>query len=177
MKEINTYVLLCALSIVLWGCPYSSPYGLSEEFTEPVSADLTGNWATLVENKMESITHPVKLIIAAKSDVEYTVTIYADKKLVQAFTGIKTDSITGSGFTTTVYEKKFLNCSFMSKVFIAEIIEKDGKLNLLPLSEHFTNKMIRSSNQLRLAIEYHYKSRVKPYYDEDFLLKNLVRVN
>lgn len=165
------------MCIVLWGCPYSSPYGLSEEFTEPINANLIGKWATLVENRMENSSHPVKIVLEAKSDVEYFVKIYADQKMVRAFTGIKADSLAGHGFTTTVYDRKFLNCSFLSKVFIAEIVEKDGKLNLMPLSEHFTNKMIRSSNQLRMALEYHYKSRVRPYYDEDFVLKDLVRVN
>mgnify|MGYP000547691055 CR=1 FL=1 len=48
MKQILQLLLLFTTSLLLWGCPYESPYGIDETAQENIDEDLLGSWATYV---------------------------------------------------------------------------------------------------------------------------------
>ena len=62
-------------------------------------------------------------------------------------------------------------------IYIAELKLKNNNLSLLPLAEHFTGKMIFSSEALRNSVDFHYKTRVHPILDDDFILRDMVKLN
>jgi hypothetical protein len=78
---------------------------------------------------------------------------------------------------SSVASRQFLNIQVKGQTYISEFVYKDEKISLLPLCEHFTVKIVRSNNELREALELHYKTRLFPLYDEPFCLKDMVRVN
>ena len=78
---------------------------------------------------------------------------------------------------STVSGKQFLNIKINSRIYIAELILKNDKLSLLPLAEHFTGKMIFNSTALRNSVDFHYKTRVHPILDDDFCLRDMIKVN
>ena len=78
---------------------------------------------------------------------------------------------------STVAGRQFLNITVKGTNYIAELKLKDGTLSLLPLVEHFTGKMIQNDTELRNCVEFHYKTRVHPLYDDDFCLWDMVKVN
>jgi hypothetical protein len=62
-------------------------------------------------------------------------------------------------------------------VYIAALKKDSNGISIFTLSEHFTAKYIKSSQSLKAAIEYHFRSRPLPMYDDWFVLKNLQRIN
>ena len=165
------------LCISLCSCPYSSVYKLDDDPTLPVVNVLLGKWATFVKDPNTQKDEPVKLILSKKNEMEYNVAFvgYADQ--LRPYHVITADSVKGTAFMSIVDKNQFLNINIKSSIYIAEIKLKDDKLSLFPLVEHFTGKMIFSNDILRKSVEVHYKTRVFPLYDEDFCLKDMVRVN
>ena len=78
---------------------------------------------------------------------------------------------------STVGDKQFLNININSRIYIAELRFMNNSLSLLPLAEHFTNKMIFNSQALRNSVDIHYKTRVHPVLDDDFCLRDMVKLN
>jgi len=78
---------------------------------------------------------------------------------------------------STVDGRQFFNITVNNRVYIAEIIFKDDKLSILPLSDNFTAKMIFNGTELRKSIEVHYKTRVHPLLDNNFCLRNMIKLN
>ena len=76
-----------------------------------------------------------------------------------------------------VGNNRFLNIKINSRIYIAQVILKDDKLSLLPLAEHFTAKMILNSEALRNSVDFHYKTRIHPILDDEFCLRNMVKIN
>jgi hypothetical protein len=70
-----------------------------------------------------------------------------------------------------------MDLTIKSEHYIAEIKMENGKLSILPLSEHFTNRIVRSNDQLKQAIFLHFKTRLYPLYEEAFCLREMVKVN
>ena len=177
MKTIVTITLLFFLSTLLCSCPYSSTHLLDETPTIYVEDELLGNWATFVTKPASGKEEPVKLILSKKTDTEYNIAFTGKLDELKPFRMVYKDSVTGTAFMSTVAGKQFLNISIKENIYIAEIIYKNGLLSLMPLSEHFTAKMIMNNSDLRNSIELHYKTRVHPLYDDDFCLKGMVKVN
>ncbi|MCB9192174.1 MAG: hypothetical protein H6603_02670 [Flavobacteriales bacterium] len=69
MKNVSFVVLLAALSVLLWGCPYKSMIPLSEP-TEYVNKQVLGKW---MPKSQESNAHPEYYVIAQKDTVRYAV--------------------------------------------------------------------------------------------------------
>src|SRR6185436_7433535 len=90
---------------------------------------------------------------------------------------VTADSVLGTAFMSTVNGKQFLNINIKSQIYIAELKYEDEKLSIFPLVEHFTSKMIFNNTALRNSVEFHYRTRVHPMFDEDFCLKDMIRVN
>ncbi len=176
MKTIFTISLLFFLSVLLCSCPYSSPYKLDESPSIYVEDDLLGSWATFVK-KPNGKEEPVKLILTKKNDTEYNIAFTGYLNELKPFKVLVKDSVNGTAFMSTVAGRQFLNITIKGTNYIAELKLKDGMLSLLPLIEHFTSKMIFNNSELRNSVEFHYKTRVHAMYDDDFCLKEMVKVN
>lgn len=177
MKQRVYILLLTAVTVLLYGCPFSSTHVLDESPGIYVEDALLGSWATFVKKPVSGKEEPVKLILSKKNESEYTIAFTGSLNELKRYRIIEKDSITGSAFMSTVGGKQFLNIIIKDQTYIAEVILKNGLLSLLPLSEHFTAKMIRSNADLRNSIEFHYKTRVHPLYDDEFCLWDMVKVN
>lgn len=177
MKKTFEIALLFLLSVSLCSCPYSSPYSLDEESGIYVEDALLGNWVALVNKKNRSGQEPVYLSLSKRSDTEYNIAFSGYLDDLKPYYTIKTDSLNGTAFMSTVSGRQFLNIKINSRTYIAELRFKEDKLSLLPLVEHFTGKMIFSSAALRNSVDFHYKTRVHPMFDEDFCLWDMIKVN
>jgi hypothetical protein len=177
MKTIITIPILFCLCVLLCSCPYSSPHFLDDTPSIYVETDLLGTWATLVKKSVSGKEEPVSLILSKKSDTEYYIAFTGSLNELKPFNLVDKDSISGTAFMSTVATKQFLNITIKENNYIAEIILKDEKLSLLPLAEHFTSKMIMNNADLRNFVTLHYRTRVHPLYDDDFCLKEMIRVN
>ncbi len=162
---------------LLMACPYSSSHILDAEPTIYVEDALLGSWATFITKPATGKQEPVKLIVAKKTETEYSIAFTGKINELKPFRIIEKDTISGSAFMSTVAGKQFFNIRIKESNYIAEIIFKNGMLSLLPLSEHFTAKMVMTNADLRNSVELHYRTRVRPLYDDDFCLKEMIKVN
>lgn len=176
-KTIGIISILFFLSTLLCSCPYSSPYQLDDTPNIYIEDALLGNWAVFVTKPVTGKQEPVKMILSKKNDTEYNIVFTGKINELKPFNVIKSDSISGTAFMSTVVGKQLLNISIKGATYIVELRFTDNKLSLLPLVEHFTAKMVQSNAALRTCLEFHYKTRVHALYDEDFCLKEMVKVN
>ena len=177
MKIIINISLLFFVSVLLCSCPYSSPYVIDESPSIYVEDDLMGNWATFVKKSGSGKEEPVKLMLSKKSDTEYNIAFTGKLDELRPFKLVYKDTVSGTAFMSTVAGNQFLNITIKGTNYIAELKLKNGMLSLLPLAEHFTSKMVRNNAELRNCVEFHYKTRVHAIYDDDFCLKEMVKVN
>jgi hypothetical protein len=177
VKTVFTILLFFTLSTLLCGCPYSSPYAIDESSTIYVEDNLLGKWATFVKKPGFEKEEPVKVILGKKTDTEYTIAFTGYLDEIKRFGVVHSDSVTGTAFMSTVGKYQFLNINIKNKIYIAQFVVKDETISILPLVEHFTAKMVQNAQGLRTAVDYHYKMRVHPMVDEEFCLKDMVRVN
>lgn len=176
MKQIY-YILLAGISFSLCGCPYSSAYKLDEAPGIYVEDMLIGNWACFVKKPGNNKEEPVKMVLSKKNETEYNIAFTGYLDELKPFRIITNDSIQGTAFMSTALGRQFLNIEIKARTYIAELKLENNKLSLLPLAEHFTSRMILSSIALRGMLEFHYKTRTHPMYDEDFCLWDMVKVN
>ena len=167
MKKLFEISLLFFLCLTLCACPYSSAYYLDETSGMNVQDALLGKWTTYMKKPGSSGEEEIYLSLSKKTDTEYHISI----------TGNLSDSLTGTAFMSLVDNRQFLNININSRIYIAELKLKDDKLSLLPLAENFTGKMVRNTADLRKSVEVHYKTRVHPLLDDDFCLRNMVKLN
>ena len=177
VKRVFYISLLLWLSISLCSCPYSSPYKLDDEPTIYVEDALLGSWATVVIKENSTREEPIRLVLSKKNDTEYFISITGEMDELRRFNIMAEDSINGTAFMSVVGGNQFLNISVKSQTYIAELKYKDGKLSILPLVEHFTSKLVQNNAALRTCVDFHYKTRVHPMVDNEFCLKDMVKVN
>ncbi len=180
MKRTLHLFSLLILTVLLTACPYSSPYSLDEIPQQSIDESYLGKWATLVTKIIDdrhSKTEPVKIIFTKKDEMEYNVAItgYIDEFVKYRI--VTDDTIKGTAFLSTAADKQFLNIAIAGRTYLAEVKKDEGTFSIYPMSDYFTNKMIKSGMALRNALEFHYKTRLKPSYDDEFMLKDLKRVN
>lgn len=171
-----TCLMLLPFILSLYGCPYSSAYKLDSEPSLYADETLVGKWATLVTT-YNGDQQPVKLIIEKLNDNEYGLAITGSLNFLSPYIKMKNDTIRCTAFMSLVADRKFLNIITGNETYITQAICENNKLSILPLAEKFTSKYIRSNRELRAAVEIHFRNRVKPVYDDDFCLWNMVRVN
>lgn len=177
MKNFFSIIFIYSLCVLLCACPYSSPFKLDDTPVLNVEEGLLGKWAAFITKEGSASAEPVKLILSKRNETEYNIAFTGSLNELRSYHIVKSDSITGTAFLSAVADKLFLNITVSAKVYIAEVKLKDNKLSLLPLSEHFTGKMIFNNTALRNSVEFHCRTRVHPMYDEDFCLKDMIRVN
>ncbi len=180
MKPVLHFSLLIFIAIFLWGCPYESSYPIDKEPMQNIDEDLLGKWAAFAArpaNDGETKEMPVKIIFSKRNEMEYDIFITGYIEELRRYKVIKDDTIRGTAFISTIANKEFLNTFIFGKIYIAEMRKENTFLSLFTLNEHFTSKYIKNSESLRLSIDFHYKTRAKPSYDEWFIIKNLQKVN
>ena len=175
-KKIPSVFLLLSIALILCGCPFSSTYKLDSESSIPVDESLLGKWACMVENSSGN-EQPVKMIIGRKNETEYNIDFTGDLKDLWRFRVVENDTIKGSAFMSMVNDRPFLNIEVRGQTYLVAVDQKDGKLSLLPLTDGFTSKYIKSNEVLRKAVEVHLHTWSFPHYDDQFCLKGMVRVN
>jgi len=177
MKKLVEIFLLFFLSVSLCSCPYSSAYNLDESPNIYVEDALLGHWITFIKKPGGSREEGIYLNLGKRTDTEYDISFSGNLDELRAVKFTSSDSLTGTAFMSTVEGKQFFNIKINSRIYIAELIFKDDKLSLLPLAEHFTNKMIFNSRALRNSVDIHYKTRAKPILDDDFCLRDMIKQN
>jgi len=177
MKKIFEISLLFFLSASLCSCPYSSAYYLDETPAIYVEDALVGKWIAFIKKPNSNREEAVYLTLSKKTDTEYNISFSGNIDELRPYKYITSDSLAGTAFMSTVGDRQFFNININSRVYIAELDFKADKLSLLPLAEHFTGKMIFNSTALRKSVEVHYKTRVRPILDDEFCLRNMVKVH
>lgn len=177
MKKLFEISLLFFLSVSLCSCPYSSAYTLDETPTIYVEDALIGKWMAFVKKPGRRDEEAVYMELQKKTGTEYDISFSGNLDELRPYKYITSDSLTGTAFMSTVGDRQFFNVKLNSRIYIAELVLKNGNLSLLPLAEHFTGKMIFSSQALRLSVDVHYKTRVHPILDDEFCLRDMVKVN
>ena len=174
-KAAVGWMLILPVVLSLCGCPYSSPYKLDAAPQVLIDTTLVGKWATMILNGAGS-SQPIKLIVEKSDDYNYDLMFTGNIKGLRNYHVADNDTIRGTAFITDAASRRFLNVQVRGEFYLVEFFYKNNKLNLLPLCEHFTEKMIRSDAELRLALEMHYHTRAYALYDDEFSLKGMSRV-
>ena len=105
MRKITALFLLPIVSIVLWGCPYDSPYGIDATAQENIDENLLGSWATLVSKPtydQQHVEDPVKIIFSKNTDLEYNIAITGYIGELKPYHVITNDTIKGTAYISTV---------------------------------------------------------------------------
>jgi hypothetical protein len=175
LKRI-AYIPLLGLALMLCACPYRSAHSLAGDAALPIDSNLLGKWAVMVLRNTGK-EEPVKLIVTAATPTlyQFAITGYLNElKPHRVFTG---DSILGTAALSSMANRQFLDVQLKDYRYIAELQWEKGQPSILPMAENFTGKLIKSSAELRMALEHHCKTRYRPTYDEAFCLYRMVRVN
>ena len=170
------FIIGIPLILILYACPFSSPYKLDKEPAIPVDEVLIGKWATMIPDK-KGIQQPVKMILSKKNDNEYNIDFTGNLTDLKLYNIVRDDSIKGAAFISNVADRQFLNIEIKGQTYIAAMVYYNDTLSLLPLLDGFTAKYIKSDPELRSAVEAHIRTRVYPRFDEQFSLREMVRVN
>ncbi len=176
LNRLCSPVLFISLPFILLGCPYSSPYKLDKEPTIETDERLLGKWSASIltrNGKKESVT----MLLNKKNEREYDICFTGYLRDLKPYRVITADTIKGSAYTSEVNNRQFLNIEVKGQTYISELIYKNNKLSILPLAEKFTAKYILSGEELRMAVEVHFKTRIWPVYDEPFCLKEMVKAD
>ncbi|HOZ77714.1 MAG TPA: hypothetical protein PLY34_06945 [Ferruginibacter sp.] len=180
MKSLLYTLLTFSVCIVLCGCPYESFYPIDKDPQQYIDESLLGKWASFVARpsfENEYIESPVKIIFEKRSDMEYNIAITGYIDDLRKFKVVENDTIRGVGFISVIDSRQFLNTQIRGKYYIAEIKRVNELFSLLTLKENFTAKFVKSSTELRNALQVHYKTKPEPSYDDWFVAKNLQKVN
>jgi hypothetical protein len=178
--NLLTATLIIPLCILLWGCPYQSPYAIDTEAQQPIDESLLGKWAAMVHRPSDDRHYkeePIKIILEKRTDMEYDIAITGYMEELRRTRLVSNDTIRGTAFLSVIDNRQFLNTFLYGKVYVAEVKQKDSTLDILMLAEQFTAKFVKNSTALRNAISVHYKTRSAPVYDDWFIAKNMQRVN
>jgi hypothetical protein len=130
----------------------------------------------LLKNLATTEKNPL-CIPSVKNDTEYNIAITGYLDELKPFRILTNDTVKGSATISGLLGRQFLNIEIKARTYIAELKFENNKLSLLPLAEHFTARIVHSSEALKQMLEFHYKSRTHPMYDDDFCLIEMVKVN
>jgi hypothetical protein len=180
MQQFLRVMLFFFVPVILWGCPYDSPYGIDATAQGNIDESLLGSWAAFVSKPCTEGQYkeePVEVIFSKNSDLEYNIAITGFIDELKPYHVITNDSIKGTAFISTVSKRQFLNAFIKGRMYIAEIKKDNSALSVFCLAERFTSRYVKSSTELRKAIEIHYKIAASPAFDDYFVLKKLRKVD
>lgn len=178
LHTLNVSFQACLLFLLipfLQGCPYYSSFKLDASPQNYINESIVGNWQGEVVDEMGN-HRTINVQLSKKNDNEYDYFFWGafqknEKKKREA-----QDTIAGSAFISYLANRQFLNISFENKFYIAEFKYENDELSILPLDESFSSRIIKSDEQLKKAVMFHYKSRLFPKHDETLTLKYMKRV-
>jgi hypothetical protein len=174
-KNLTAWLFVLPVVFLLYGCPYSSAFKIDSDPTIPVEDTLIGKWSTAT-NDANGKSLSIKMIIDKKNDYEYNIDFTGNVHILKRYVDIKNDTIRTTAFISEVGARRFLNIHLFEQYYIVELIYKDDKISLLPLCEHFTSRLIKNDAEIRSSLEQHYKTRLYPLYDDEFCLREMIRV-
>lgn len=177
MKQNWLRISFIPVLIILYGCPYRSSYRLDATPILPLNEGILGKWAAFVAKPGKERPEPVKVILSRRNDEEYDISITGYIDEMRPFKVIDNDTIKATGYLSDVDGRMLMNLLLKDQCYIAEVRMAKGKLSLLPLIDYFTSKLIKSNTELRNAVAFHFKTRLRPMFDEEFCLRDMVRVN
>lgn len=175
IRKSTVYLSLLAVLCTLYACPFSSAYTLDDEPQQAINEEYLGNWATTLAGPFNR-QYPVRMSLEKYTDSLYWLVFTSYMRDLARYRVAVHDSIRGTAFMSDVNGHTVINYQAAGQNFIGEFIYENGKLSIYPFEERFTNKILRKNADLRLMLEWHYASRLNPFYDETFTLKNMVRV-
>jgi len=164
------------LIFLLCGCPYQSRFKIDAAPQVATDPQLLGNWNGEITEE-SGRQRDVKVHFAPKNDYEYDVYFCGYFGRYNDPNPKRQDTIWGSAFLSNVDDNRFLNVNLDGKYYIVHVIYENDHLSLLPMNEHFTSFYIRSDEEMRKRLAYHFKTRRFPLYDEGFSLQNMTRGN
>ncbi|MEO6489304.1 MAG: hypothetical protein ABIO04_05120 [Ferruginibacter sp.] len=120
---------------------------------------------------------PIKVIFRELNEKEYEINIIGYLDQLKPFLYIPGDTLKATAFMSNVSQWQFLNIEYKGQTYISQLRFENEKLSILPLAEYFTAKYIKSDSQLRTAVEFHFRTRLSPIFEQSFCMRNMVRVN
>ena len=175
-KRSFRWIAVILLSFTLYACPFSSPYKLDAEPSIPADDKLLGKWSTVIRNKRGG-NLPIEVLFSKKNDMEYNVLFSGNFSDLMPNKLVADNNVAGSAYISMAANKELLSIELKGQTYISELVYKNDTLSLLPLADGFTAKYIKSNAQLRTAVEFHFKTRAYPCFDELFCLKGMTRAN
>ena len=154
---LSSFILLASLSMLLLGCPYESDFPLDDHPSVLIDESLLGTWRT-----SGYPSDSTEIIFKRKSGKEYDITT----TLSGGLGGYTNDSFTG--YLSRLKGKSLLNVKKRedNTYYIVEVVLKDGKLSLSPLSEEITTRQFSSPAEWRKFIAEQYTSDTIKYDEE-----------
>lgn len=175
MNRAVLYCLLICFCLGLYACPFSSAYKLDDEPSITIDDSLLGGWTVMVPDKY-SRPRKVNMMLSRKNDDEYNICFTGYLEDIKPYKVVTNDSISGTAFLSIVANRQFMNIQVSGQTYIAFLEYRTDTLSLLPLEDRFTAKYIRSNADLRKAVEVHFRTRVNPRFEDQFCLKDMIRV-
>lgn len=163
------------LMIILCGCPYHSPHRLDSTPQISLDESYIGNWEGYITDETYGKRTEFKLIMSRKNEFEYNMNFVGLFGRVSKKNIPQVDTVKSTAFISLVNDRKFLNITMDSRVYLAEVTYRNDELTILPLAEEFTSFIIKTDTQLRNVLEYHLKTRLHPSFDESFCMRNMKR--
>jgi len=168
MKKVTPLFLLTPLLFVLTGCPFDSSYSIDHTPQQNIDETFIGTWNGYLKTPSINnyfVEKPIKLIFEKITETEYQfyITGYAGNLNHQKF--LDTDTIQGTGFISVVAGRRLINSLINGRYYVAEIQQSKSAMSIKFLAENFTAKFIRSSRDLRNALNFHYKTMATASYD------------
>ena len=162
------------LLISLTACPFASRYQLDDQPQYAIDEAYFGTWSG-VAKRFNGDEYPMKVAIGKYTDTLYNLFITGEMPELKRYGIVTNDTIHGTGFISLVADRPVMNLEVLGLNYIIELRWRKDKLSFLPLGDHFTAKYIKKNKDLRLALEWHFKTRAYPLYDADFCLKDMIR--
>ncbi len=165
---ISTIILLC-------GCPYHTSFPIEKTPQVEVNYSYLGTWKGKLIDEINGNTKAVKLNISKADDFNYALQITGKFESSIYKQNIE-DTIYATMFMSVINNKQIANVILENRVFFADVSYQNEQISFLPLAENFTSFFVKTDTELKNRIEYHFKTRLHPLYEESFCLRNMTRV-
>jgi hypothetical protein len=149
MQNIKSFLklafTLAIVSVLLWGCPYSSDVPI-DEAKEKVNPELMGKWT-----KDGSTENPKFYNVTKASDTKYNF-----EENTYSSSDNKYNQKNYTGHTTTIGSDVFLNMENDGKYYIYKIVMKkgEGMFELIEVTDNIKEKFSKSADLKAFVTKY-----------------------
>ena len=176
MKKFFYSLFLLPFLVVLSGCPFDSAYPIDETPLQNVEENILGKWTGIFKTPTSDNLYTEKLVqlfFEKKSATAYDFWVTGYKDKLKNDGKPKNDTLKGTAYISSVSDRQFFNVQLYGRYYIAEFIQEKHNVGIKMLAENFTAKFIKTSQDLRNAIDFHFKTRAAPNYDDWLEITNL----